>query len=74
MKTQFQHIHFDDVSHLYPRRKTSVYECWNNLGDTLLGVVKWYFPWRQYCFYPEGDTILAKSCLVDISYFVIHLK
>ena len=32
--------------------KTNVYEVRTKSDDFVLGIVKWYFPWRQYCFFP----------------------
>lgn len=36
-------------------------------SGTILGFIRWYGPWRQYCFYPEGETIWNKGCLDDIN-------
>ena len=72
MKTEYKHIHFDDVSYLYPERKTQVWECLNEKAD-VLGRVKWYSSWRQYCFNCEDQIILAKSCLADIVDFIKQL-
>ena len=33
---------------------------------TPLGQIKWYGKWRQFCFYPSGDTIFNRACLKDI--------
>lgn len=74
MKTKFKHIYFENISEEYPKRKTQVWVCRNNSEDTFLGNIKWYSPWRQYCFYVTDNIILAKSCLTDIAYFVIHLN
>lgn len=38
-----------------------------------LGIIKWYAPWRQYCYMGECDIILAKSCLQDIQEFITEL-
>jgi hypothetical protein len=31
-----------------------------------LGVIKWMAPWRQYCFYPDCETIYNPDCLKEI--------
>lgn len=36
--------------------------------DTL-GEVKWYGPWRKYCFYPDHNTVFEQDCLRDIAKF-----
>ena len=74
MKLQYKHIFFDDVSYLYPERKTQVWECQSNKTAVVLGKVMWYSPWRQYCFFSTGDIVLAKSCLDDISNFIGQLR
>ncbi len=39
------------------------------LGSSL-GEVKWYGSWRQYCFFPESDTVWNATCLKDIQAFL----
>ena len=43
-----------------------------NSGD-LLGVIKWYAPWRQYCIFIEGDSIFSRGCLEQIYEFINEL-
>lgn len=31
-----------------------------------LGIIKWYGPWRQYCFYPNDDTLWNDGCLENV--------
>lgn len=38
--------------------------------DLPLGYVKWYYPWRRYCFFPIAGTVYAASCLRDIDDFM----
>jgi len=73
MKTLYKHIFFDDVSYLYPERKTQVWECQSNKTAEVLGRVKWYSPWRQYCFFCIDSIILAGSCHTDIADFIKQL-
>lgn len=45
---------------------------WLVLGRTnrnMLGNIRWYGPWRAYCFYPEPGTIFNEGCLTDIAAF-----
>ncbi len=35
-------------------------------GDVHLGEIKWYAPWRRYCFFPKGYTLFDRSCLTEI--------
>jgi hypothetical protein len=45
-----------------------------------LGEIRWHAPWRQYCFIVEHDhyeplrLVIAKSCLDDISAYILELK
>lgn len=45
-------------------RKTLIRDVFS--GDTLLGEIRWYGPWRRYCFYPHGQTIFDRNCLLEI--------
>lgn len=40
----------------------------------VLGLVKWYSPWRQYCFYPNALTTFSTGCLEDLKDFLAHCK
>ena len=50
--------------------KTNVYVVINRLMGCNIGVIKWYRPWRQYCFFPSESTVLHKDCLIEISEFL----
>lgn len=54
-----------------PRKKT---DSWDVLtihpnSETVLGVVRWYSPWRRYTFQPAADTIYDTKCLNKIANF-----
>ena len=70
MKTDYEYIYF---SKFEEKPKTSVWHCQNRGNDGLLGVVKWYGPWRQYCFFPEPDTVFNVTCHEDINDFMSQL-
>jgi len=40
--------------------------------EELLGEVRWFGRWRQYCYFPEPgvDVVLAASCLEDLAEFI----
>ena len=50
--------------------KTSIWSVQTIDGKIELGVVKWMPTWRQYCFYPEANTVFAGSCLSGIMDFL----
>lgn len=35
----------------------------------VIGVVKWYPPWRRYAFFPEANTLYEHQCLRDLAEF-----
>lgn len=55
----------------YPKTKTFLIR--NKDNDFVLGIIKWYGPFRQYSFFPEPNTVFEKTCLGDITKFIIAL-
>ena len=54
-----------------PKRKTPIYKLYSMQNkDIFLGEIKWFGAWRQYCFFPEGDTIFDRKCLTYINNFL----
>lgn len=51
------------------KRKTNVWDVVSTSG-TPLGKIKWYAAWRQYVFYPWGDTLFNRGCMEDIIAFI----
>jgi hypothetical protein len=72
MKTNYKHIYFEEME---AKPKTKQFAVKNNAtyGD-LLGYVKWYAPWRRYCFfiYMPG-LVFDAECLADIQDFLKNL-
>lgn len=51
--------------------KTSVWKCVNgDREDEVLGLVKWYSRWRQYCFFPTTSTVFNSGCMADVIDFI----
>jgi len=71
MKTEYKYIYFIWLKN---KPKTSVWHCRNQGSNDLLGEVKWYGPWRQYCFFPEMATVFNNTCLDDVNHFMSQLK
>lgn len=46
-------------------RKTSIYHIINNMRISI-GSIKWFAPWRKYCFYPSTSTVWDNKCLQQI--------
>jgi len=56
-----------------PKRKTKVFAIASKLSGACLGYIKWYAPWRQYCFFPGLNTVFSNSCLQCLLEFVKDL-
>ena len=53
--------------------KTFKFEITSITTDLILGIIKWYPQWRQYCFYPAESTIFNADCMKIIQDFIIKL-
>lgn len=71
MKTRYKYIHFVETRKL---PKTKVYACVNNNSNERIGLLKWHGAWRQYCFFPEFNTVYSLGCLNDIAEFMRQLR
>ncbi len=67
--THKKHINFVEANHYNPKGTTCVWEV-ETLDGTLLGLIKWYPQWRQYCFFPGINTLHNAGCLNDIADFM----
>lgn len=65
MKTKYKFIHFE---------LAEVWHCLNNKNNGILGLVYFYNPWKQWCFFPWGNTVFNDTCLADIQHFIGQLK
>jgi len=58
--------------------KTQVWNVEDVHDGAILGVIRWYGPWRQYCFFPDqsgepDSLIFSDGCLVDLQSFLKKL-
>lgn len=51
-------------------RKTDTWEVWSLDEASHVGQVRWYSPWRKYCFFPSHETVFEQDCLRFIAEFV----
>jgi hypothetical protein len=59
---------------LQPKAKTKHFDVRNKLSGCKLGTVKWYAPWRRYCFFIElPGLVFDAGCLADIQEFINRL-
>jgi hypothetical protein len=46
--------------------KTFIFDVVHNILGDKLGEIRWYGPWRKYCFFPFVGIIFDSGCLKDI--------
>lgn len=51
-------------------RKTDTWRVLSRRSGDVLGLVKWYGAWRQYCFFPGLGTVFNVGCMNDINEFI----
>jgi hypothetical protein len=49
-----------------PGCKTPRYLVRNKSQDAILGIIKWYGAWRQFCFFPQPETVWSTGCLAGL--------
>lgn len=56
--------------------KTNVYDVISKHSECILGKVKWYPYWRNYCFFPTTliETVHSDRCLLLIGNFVLEIN
>ena len=65
-----KYLRFEELA---PNPKTKQFAVKNTSGF-VLGYVKWYAPWRRYCFSTaHSDLIFDAGCLADIKDFITKL-
>ena len=64
----YKYLTFVEVDNL--KGTTRKFECKNNNSQTVLGIVKWYAPWRQYCYFDERAAVYSAGCLDDVADFL----
>ena len=72
MKTKYEYEYITFVF-VEKKSKTQVWQCNNTKSGNELGIIKWYAPWRQYCYF-SNVAIYSIGCLDDIKDFIILLN
>lgn len=57
-----------------PGRKTRRWTVTSRCDGDVLGVIEWYGPWRQFCFFPEEGSVWSKGCLEDVQIAIARIK
>lgn len=53
--------------------KTEIYQIVSKHHSNVLGEIKWFGRWRQYCFFPYKETVFNNQCMKDICKFIDDL-
>ncbi len=53
--------------------KTDVWNVLSKFQGSVLGQIKWFGQWRQYCFWPSPNTVFNPECMNDISKVINEL-
>jgi hypothetical protein len=68
MKTFYEYISFEELE---AKPKTKQFLVKNKSSGFILGYVKWYGPWRRYCFFiDKPGLVFDAGCLADIQDFI----
>ena len=59
-----------DFQKVEEKQTTIVYDVVSKTQGAILGTIKWYAAWRQYCYFPKGDTVFSGGCLSEIRGFI----
>lgn len=55
------------------KRKTPIYYIFE-FNTNCIGEIKWYSPWRKFCFYPDKNTVWCDECLKEIMNFMLKIN
>ena len=65
-----KYMEFDKVG---DTGKTEIWNIISKSSEFILGQIKWYGPWRQYCFFPSPNSVFNNGCMDDIKKFISEL-
>jgi len=71
---KYKYIEMNRLEKEDKNKKTDVYSVKNIKSQFVIGLIKWYPSWRQYCFFPSNDTLYSLGCLDNIVDFLRKLK
>ena len=55
------------------KRKTPIYYIFE-YNTNCIGEIKWYSPWRKFCFYPDKDTVWDNKCLNEVMLQLMNIN
>lgn len=57
-----------------PTKKTDIILIDSISHNITLGRIMWHAPWRQYCFFPDNNTLWNVGCMEDVYEVMVILK
>ena len=54
--------------------KVTMYDVINRKTNATIGLISWHNWWKQYCLYPEEETVWSADCLADVQHFIKSLE
>jgi len=57
-----------------PGAKTQKWAIRSKSDESMLGVIKWFRPWRQYCFFVMDVAVFSAGCFKDLTSFLEELN
>lgn len=54
--------------------KTKVIAIVNRHHEEIIGEIRWFGRWRQYCFFPRGETVWNTTCMDDVNSVIKQLR
>ena len=70
--TDYKYIKINE--HVFSNPRTKIWVVSTKSTYIFLGWIKWYAPWRQYCFFPSEQMVFSRGCLRDINDFIEEHK
>ncbi len=68
----YKHLIFQEQNIIVPGKK--LVHVFNKHDMGFLGSIKWFKPWKQYCFFPEPECIFHNECLQKIAEVLTRLN
>ena len=64
LKLKSKYMEFEKIG---DTGKTEIWLILSRSSGFNLGTIKWYGPWRQYCFFPSSNSVFNRACIDDIN-------
>jgi hypothetical protein len=65
---EYKYLAFVEIQN--HKGRSRIFECRNKRYQDVLGLIKWYPSWRQYCYFPTVQAVYSAGCLDDIANFI----